>query len=158
MIGGAIRQQIAVVDGSMRFNSYLHSNVAKTLHILPKQLLQKTYITRSFTAFQTESAITTKLPRFLKQTHCPMVIVLGLLGTYYDEQVKPHECRQSLLRIIHTFRELTTQNIHILIADVEVPNPPLGKHGLFSLIRDSADIVLIIKPNNYEPNLITSRI
>lgn len=157
MIGSMIHQPIAVIDGSMRFNSYTLSSIATTLNIPPKRLLQKIHVTRSFTAFQTEAAITTKLPRFLRRIPCPMVIVLGLLDTYYDEQVKPHECEQSVQRIMQTFKELAKNNVHVLIADVEVLDPPPGKRRLFHLIRSAADIVLRLQPNDYSIQLNEER-
>jgi hypothetical protein len=120
LIGGMLNKPVAVIDGAIRFNSYTLSNIAKLLNVPSKELLQRTHITRSFTAFQTEATITTKLVNFLKRNPCPLVIVLGLLDTYYDEQVKSHECLQSLRRIFQTFNALTMNNIHILLADVDV--------------------------------------
>ena len=70
IIGCAAGQQIAVVDGAMRFNSYLISRIAAGLDLEPKDLLRRTHVTRSFTAFQTEAAITTRLPEFLQRRSC----------------------------------------------------------------------------------------
>lgn len=150
LIGSAARQPLAVVDGAMKFNSYTLSKIAALLTLPPKTLLQRTHVTRSFTAFQTEAAVTTKLPHFLNHTPCPLVILLGLLDTYYDEQVKPPECRQSLQRIMHTLRELTATNVHVLIADTEAVDVPSGKESLFHLIHHSADIVFRLEQNGFQ--------
>ena len=139
--GAQFQQPIAVIDGSMRFNSYSVSKIATLLHLPAKDVLRRTHITRSFTAFQTEAAVTTKLVRFLQSTPCKLVIVLGLLDTYYDEQVKPNECQQSLQRVMHTLKELTKQNIFVLLADVNVSNPPKGKESLFEIVRKNCDSV-----------------
>ncbi len=141
-IGAAARQPLAVIDGAMRFNSYMLSRIATALGIPAKALLRQTHVTRSFTAFQTEAAVTDKLLRFLASTPCPVVIVLGLLDTYYDEQVKPHECRQSLDRVLQTLRSLTARNIQVLIADVETSAAPPGKEALFDVVREAAEVVL----------------
>src|SRR2546422_6404000 len=55
LIGSAVNQPLAVVDGAMKFNSYTLSKIAALLGIPPKALLRKTHVTRSFTAFQTEA-------------------------------------------------------------------------------------------------------
>ncbi len=141
LIGAATGQAIAVIDGVTRFNSYTLSRIATLLHCSPKGLLQRTYVTRSFTAFQTEAAVTTKLVHFLQKVPCQLVIVLGLLHTYYDEQVTPHECRESLERVFHTFNTLARHHTHILVADVNVDPPPPGKEILFQLLYHAADIV-----------------
>jgi hypothetical protein len=145
MLCALLDKPVAVIDGAMRFNSYTLSTMAKLLHIPAKKLLQKTSVTRSFTAFQTEAAVTEKLPRFLKETHCPLVVILGLLDTYYDEQVKPNECKQSLMRIFDTFQTITKNNTHILIADVQVEHPPAGKEKLFSYTYNSCDNILSLQ-------------
>ncbi len=146
--GTQLQKSIAVIDGSMRFNSYSVLKIATLLHLPAKDVLRRTHITRSFTAFQTEAAVTTKLVRFLQSTPCKLVIVLGLLDTYYDEQVKPNECQQSLQRVMHTFRELTKQNISVLLADVNVSNPPKGKELLFELVKKHCDTVYQLHISN----------
>ena len=150
LIGSAVKHPLAVVDGAMKFNSYTLSRIAALLGLSPKPLLQRTHLTRSFTAFQMEAAVTIKLPRFLARTPCPLVIILGLLDTYYDEQVKPRECLQSLQRIVRTLRDLTAANVHVLIADMEAGNVPPGKEELFHLIHHSADVVFRLEQNGFQ--------
>jgi hypothetical protein len=149
LIGGMLNKPVVVIDGAIRFNSYTLSRIAKILNVPSKDLLKRTYITRSFTAFQTEAAITTKLINFLKRNPCPLVIVLGLLDTYYDEQVKPHECLQSLQRIFQTFNSLVKNNVNILISDVEVENPPKGKEQLYKFLYNSVDMVVSLQSNEH---------
>ena len=98
--------------------------------------------------FRSEAAVTTKLVRFLQSTPCKLVIVLGLLDTYYDEQVKPNECQQSLQRVMKTLKELTKQNIFVLLADVNVSNPPKGKELLFELVKKHCDTVYQLHISN----------
>jgi hypothetical protein len=145
LLGCASKRPVAVIDGSMRFNSYLISRLASFLGLPPGRTLERVHVTRSFTAFQTEAAVTSKLPRFLYRTPCPLVIVLGLLDTYYDEQVRPSECRESLLRIMRTLKVLARRETHVLIADVDVAAAaPPGKGDLFSLVRKEAESALLL--------------
>jgi hypothetical protein len=145
-MGSATQQPIAVIDGAVRFNSYTLSKIANSLGMEAKALLHRTHVTRSFTAYQTEAAVTVKLPRFLAISSCRIVVILGLLDTYYDEQIQPHECRQSLHRILGTLKELVKKNIHVLIADLEVTTPPVGKEDLFNIVKKAADAVTILEP------------
>jgi hypothetical protein len=142
----ATRQPFAVVDGAMKFNSYTLARIATVLGLAPHAVLRRAKITRSFTAFQTESAITTKLPRFALAAGCRSVLVLGLLDTYYDEQITPHECGQSLRRVVHALRKLAAADLHVLIADVEPGTPPRGKERLFQLLHTMADRRIAVRP------------
>lgn len=142
----ASRGPVAVIDGSMRFNSYIISRLASFLGLPPKEALGRIRVTRSFTAFQTEAAATAKLPRLLDRVPCPLVVVTGLLDTYYDEQVRPAECRESLGRILRTFAELARRGTHVLIADVDVGSAaPPGKGNLFGLLRRGAGDILLLE-------------
>jgi len=145
LLGCASGRPVAVVDGSMRFNSYIVSRLASFLGLDPKNTLKRTHVTRSFTAFQTEATITSKLPRFLARVPCPLVIVTGLLDTYYDEQVKPSECRESLGRVMRTFSGLAGRGTHVLIADVDVgAAAPPGKSDLFAIVSGGVDESLFL--------------
>ncbi len=141
----ASKRPVAVIDGSMRFNSYIISRLSSFLGLPPKETLARIHVTRSFTAFQTEEAVTSKLPRFLARVPCPLVVVTGLLDTYYDEQVRPSECRESLGRVMRTFAALARGGAHVLIADVDVGRAaPPGKPDLFGLVRRGADEALLL--------------
>lgn len=146
LMGCASEHHLAVIDGAIRFNSYTVSRIAAGLGVPPKQLLRRTHVTRSFTAFQTETAITTRLPAFLDRQPCGVILVLGLLNTYYDEQISPHESEHSLRRVLQTLRMEVTHDRHVMIADVEVDNPPQGKTHLFNLVRAAADVTLSVQP------------
>lgn len=144
-LAAATRQPFAVVDGAMRFNSYTLSRIAVSLGQPPKELLRRTHVTRSFTAFQTEAALSIKLPRFLRSSGCRLAVILGLLDTYYDEQIRPRECRHSIARVASALRDLTRGNVHILIADVEVSPAPPGKEMLFRALRSAAGMVITLE-------------
>jgi hypothetical protein len=142
------RQPFAVVDGAMKFNSYTLARIATVLGLTPRAVLRRAHVTRSFTAFQTESAITTKLPRFALAARCRSVLVLGLLDTYYDEQITPHECQQSLRRVVAALQRLAAMRLHVLIADVEPGNPPPGKERLFQILHTMADRRIAVRPRH----------
>ena len=123
----------------------------------PKDLLRRTHVTRSFTAFQTEAAITTRLPEFLQRRSCGVVLILGLLQTYYDEQIHVHESEHSLHRILQTLHRVKAQNRHVLIAEVDVENPPEGKEHLFGMIRAATEVTLSMQPVDAGYELIEQR-
>ncbi len=149
LVGGKLNRPFAIIDGAMRFNSYHLAKIAKFYGTSAKALLQRAHLTRSFTAFQTEAAITTKLPRFIELRPCQLVIILGLLDTYYDEQISPRECIGSLERIFQQCRKLTARYVHVLIANVEVSSPPAGKERLFTMLSQACDNIVCVQPTEH---------
>jgi len=145
LIGSADGSPLIVIDGTTRFNSYLLSRIAVQLHCSPREILRRTYVTRSFTAYQTEAAVTVKLPRFLQSRPlCRNILILGLLHTYYDDQVKPAECRQSLVRVLQKLRQFARNGRRVLIADVQVDAAPQGKENLFRIVRQHVECTTML--------------
>jgi len=156
-LGSATGDTVAVIDGGMKFNSYVLAELAAVVSCSPQELLRRTYLTRSFTAFQTEAAITAKLPPFIASSRCRSVIILDLLDTFYDDQIRPAECRESVHRILRTIQQLVAQNVHVLIAGVLVEHPPPGKENLFPLLQEAAHHVLAIHPEGHMLRLSEER-
>ncbi|MBM3264417.1 MAG: hypothetical protein FJY97_13460 [candidate division Zixibacteria bacterium] len=144
--GCATRLRLAVVDGGMRFSSYLLSRLAGELGLPARTLLRQTHLSRSFTAFQTEAVITDRLPTFLERQPCGLVLLLAPLQTYYDDQITPHEAENSLRRSLAALKTLSTQQ-PVLIADAEIANPLDEKAHLFEVMRTTADVVWQVQPS-----------
>ena len=83
--------------------------------------------------------------------------LLGLLQTYYDEQIHVHESEHSLYRVLQTLHRVKAQNRHVLIAEVDVENPPEGKEHLSGMIRAATEVTLSMQPVDAGYELIEQR-
>ena len=75
---------IAVVDGCNRFNVHLLSRFARERRIDPDDFLRRIYISRGFTCYQMEQAVSSRLPPFLELIDSNIAMIFGLLDTFYD--------------------------------------------------------------------------
>lgn len=112
---------IALLDGSNHLDVYYVAEFARRAatarqNVTPEQLLEKLFISRAFTCYQMEAAITERLPQFLMKKKSSIAVIFGLLDTFYDEQAPLHEVRASVQRIILALRQLKQQHISVLLA------------------------------------------
>ncbi len=117
-----------VLDAGNHFDPYLISRMAQALRRDPRELLSKILISRSFTCYQTHALIqkvctspTGKISR--------MVLVLGCLRTFYDEDVSFGERRALLRKTLALLKEISRRGIKVLVTSAD---PPLNVRGGFT--------------------------
>ncbi|MGB2957395.1 MAG: hypothetical protein WBD30_00755, partial [Bacteroidota bacterium] len=95
---------LTLVDGTNRFDVYYIAEFARKvtsgrvgrIPAAPESLLDNIFISRAFTCYQMEALVTDRLPEFVRKVQSPVVIIFGLLDTFYDEQAPLFEVRESL--------------------------------------------------------------
>ena len=150
---------IAVVDGCNRSDVHLIARYARERQIDPAVLLNRIFISRGFTCYQMEAAITSRLPVFLKQLRSkmarstmpattqawapkpPTALIFGLLDTFYDEQAPLREVQQALRRVIASLQTLKAQGISILLTSMEWNVLPKERNQLLTTLKSGMDRV-----------------
>jgi hypothetical protein len=143
---------MTLVDGTNRFDVYYLAEFARKFsgrqdagcRIAPEQLLQNIFVSRAFTCYQMEALITERLPAFVQQKQSPIVIIFGLLDTFYDEQAPMFEVRSSLQRIIAALHRLKQANVSVLLASLDVKPASKERAGLFPKLTSAMDRVYAV--------------
>ncbi|MBX2992964.1 MAG: hypothetical protein KF749_17570 [Bacteroidetes bacterium] len=140
---------IALVDGTNRFDAYYIAEFARKVtsqrparqRVTPEQLLERIFISRAFTCYQMEATITQRLPAFVRKKQCPIVIIFGLLDTFYDEQAPLFEVKASIQRVIAALHKLKQGNISVLLASLDMKLASNERNALFPKLRLAMDEV-----------------
>jgi hypothetical protein len=141
---------IALVDGTNRFDAYYIADFARRVtsftkqRVDPEQLLENIFISRAFTCYQMEAAITERLPAFMKKQRASVVIVFGLLDTFYDEQAPLFEVKASLQRIIAALQQLKRQHFSVLLASLDMKLESKERNSLFLNLKSAMDEVFSV--------------
>jgi len=138
---------VTVVDGCNQFDVHAFSLFAHRLKIKPNFLLQRIFISRGFTCYQIEQTITHKLPNFLAKIHSRNVLILGLLDTFYDEQVPIQDAKRILGNVTFSLNKLKSDGISLLITCPERTVIPKQRNQLFTALKDSMDKVYRLSNN-----------
>jgi hypothetical protein len=139
---------VALIDGCNRFDLHAVTRFAREHGADPQLLLQKLFISRGFTCYQMEAAVTTKLQTFFRKTGASRAFVFGLLDTFYDEQAPAREVRQILVRVLRAFEEMKRQNISLLLSCTEWNVLPEERNRLIEQLKHNADGVYRLAPND----------
>jgi len=139
---------MTLVDGTNRFDVYYITDFARRLagqqqgrRRTPEEFLRNIFISRAFTCFQMEAVITDRLLPFVRERESPVVIIFGLLDTFYDEQAPLHEVRASLGRIITALRRLKAERIAVLLACTDLRPASAERRDLFPRLAGAMDRV-----------------
>jgi hypothetical protein len=140
---------MTLVDGTNRFDVYYIADFARRLAgqpqrrrcRTPEEFLRNIFISRAFTCFQMEAVITDRLLPFMRERRSPVVIIFGLLDTFYDEQAPLHEVRASLGRIIAALHRLKAEQISVLLASADLAPASAERRDLFGRLAGAMDRV-----------------
>jgi hypothetical protein len=131
----AQRGPVRVLDGGNRFNAYrvAHALAARRLSDL-RQALERIRVRRAFTCYQAATILAST------QSGPAPLLVLDLLATFYDENVRVGERRQLLEGCIAHLRRLAAAGP--VVVSLRPPAPPhQDPNGLLPLVQAAADTV-----------------
>lgn len=149
---------IAVIDGCNRFNVHALAQFAQEHRIDPDRFLRRIFVSRGFTCYQIEQAVSNKLPVFLKSIHSNTAFIFGLLDTFYDEQAPAREVEQILKRLLGRMQELKAEGISLLITGIEWNVLSYQRRRLFTTLKQNVDHVyqLMLDSRNI-PQLVVEK-
>ena len=172
---------MTLVDGTNRFDVYYIAEFARRFasqglaplrgsasrptmsgladrRLAPEHFLKNIFISRAFTCYQMEATITERLPAFVKKKRSPVVIIFGLLDTFYDEQAPLFEVQASLQRIIAALHRLRRDNVSILLASLDVRLASPERNRLFPKLRSAMDRVYYVTENEGTHQIMAEKI
>ncbi|HTS00568.1 MAG TPA: hypothetical protein VML00_12485 [Bacteroidota bacterium] len=146
LLGG---MPVTLVDGTNRFDAYYLAEFARKhagvrpdgRTLAPADLLDNIYVSRAFTCYQMEAVVTERLPAFVAERGSPVVIIFGLLDTFYDDQAPLFQVKAGLQRVVAALRRLRTQNVAVLLASLDVTLGAKERNGLFPALMSAMDSV-----------------
>lgn len=141
---------LAIIDGCNRFDIHLLTRFARERKLNADHLLARVHISRGFTCYQMEAAVTTKLLPFLESIGSTKALIFGLLDTLYDEQAPLRETQQIMRRLQENFALLRTRGITLFLACKEWNVLPRERNAFLLQLKGSADNVFRLNVNEQQ--------
>lgn len=145
---------IAVVDGCNRFDAHSIARFARERGKDPSDFLNRIFVSRGFTCYQMEAAITNRLSSFLDRIGSRTALIFGLLDTFYDEQAPLREVQQILQRVLGSLHAMKQEGISILLACTEWNVLPQERNRLFATLKQGMDRVYRLDVNEENKPLL----
>lgn len=139
---------VALVDGTNRFDAYFIAEFARRVAARggppPEALLDRIFVSRAFTCYQMEAAVTERLPAFIVRSGAPVALVFGPLDTFYDDQAPLFEVKAGVDRMIDAFGRLRDAGTAVLTASQEVRPASRERRRLLPRMAEAMDRMFVV--------------
>lgn len=142
---------VAVVDGANRYDAYGLARLARIDGMDAVNVLNRVFVSRIFTAFQADGVMMRGVEPFLNESQAKVLIVLGLLHTFYDDQISVREAERSLARISRKFDALKERGVSILLASENLIPSQKQRQGFQLRLKAMADDVYEVSRDSFSP-------
>ena len=138
-------RSVLVVDGDNSFRSYRIARCAREMNFDPRLTLAKVQVSRAFTCYQLAETVE-RLTRRTDTANCAGLVCLGLLGTFYDEDVALPET-QRLLRDVIAHLKVLAERFLVLVTVRPPPSKVRNRVGLIRVLMQQADAIRLLQPD-----------
>jgi len=135
------QHSVWVLDGANSFDAYFIARLARRWNYVPEPILARIKLSRAFTCYQMSELVTRRLASVVGSAKCTAIFCLGLLDTFYDDDVPLTDAVRMLRLILTIFAALTQRGSTILITAREPRTEQKDRIILLNLVRASAQRV-----------------
>jgi hypothetical protein len=135
------QHSVWVLDGANSFDAYFIARLARRWNYAPEAILARIKLSRAFTCYQMSELVTRRLASVVGSAKCTAIFCLGLLDTFYDDDVPLTDAVRMIGIILTTFTTLTQRGFTILITAREPRAEQKDRIVLLNLVQASAQRV-----------------
>ena len=138
---GGLATKAIFIDGANTFRLYKISRIAQLQNLNPKQVLDKIYIARAFTAYQMKSLIIQKLKQVIKETGAKLIVLSDIAATFLDYDTPEEETQKIYNQVIAYLSNFSQENQVIIVATYPSHESTKRNNQLYATTYDKATVV-----------------
>lgn len=96
---GGLASPVVFIDGGNSFDPYAVAEIARWHGLDSRHVLENTYVSRAFTAYQLSSLIFEKLEPFLKAKEAKLLFVSDISTLFFDRDVPKNEAKDLFMKV-----------------------------------------------------------
>jgi hypothetical protein len=153
---GGLETNVVFVDGSNSFRLYQVSHLAQLHQLDPRQVLERIYISRAFTAYQMTSLILEKLKESVR-LRSKLVIISDVTGLYLDDDIPPREAKEVFSQLTLYLSRFSQEN-HLIVIATCLPHSDSKQDTFFrAMACGRASVALSVKPSRFGERLFLEK-
>jgi len=146
---GGLESNVIFIDGGNTFRLYKIARLAQLHQLNPREVLERIFISRAFTAYQLTSLIHDKLEETVKNYNAKLVVISDIAGFFLDNDVAHEEAQRVYSQIISYLSNFAKEHQIIVIATY-LPYHDSRRNGLLQeLTCARASTVLSFSKTRY---------
>ncbi|HMK94244.1 MAG TPA: hypothetical protein VK536_02465 [Candidatus Limnocylindrales bacterium] len=113
---GGLESNVVFIDGGNTFRLYKIARLAQLHQLDPREVLERIFISRAFTAYQLTSLILDKLEETVKNYDAKLVVISDIAGFFLDNDVAREEAQRIYSQIVSYLSSFARKHQIIIIA------------------------------------------
>lgn len=113
---GGLDSNVVFIDGGNSFNPYLVAEVARGWSLNPREVLERIFVSRAFTAYQLSALILEKLDKFLENCDADLIFVSDISSLFMDPDIPKTEAHNLFLKVCQKLGEVARNKRKIVLA------------------------------------------
>jgi len=126
---GGLGSNVIFIEGGNTFRLYKITRLAQLQHLNPREVLERIFISRAFTAYQLTSLILDKLEEAVKNYNAKLVVISDIAGFFLDNNV-PHEEAEKVYSQVVSYLSSFARKHQIIIIATYLPYAESKRNGL----------------------------
>ena len=145
---GGLGSNVAFIDGGNTFRLYKIARLAQLHQLNPRQVLERIFISRAFTAYQLTSLILDKLEETIKHYNAKLVVISDIAGFFLDNDI-PHEEAQRVYSQIISYLSNFAKKHQIILIATYLPYFDSRRNSFQEITCSKANTVLSFSKTTY---------
>jgi hypothetical protein len=154
---GGLGSDVVFVDGGNTFRLYQVARLAQLHQLNPKEVLERIYISRAFTAYQMTSLIMEKLKETVKRYDTKLVVISDIAGFFLDRDIPGEEARRVFSQVTAYLSTFAKENQLILIATYPPHQDTRRNNFLQTVTCGRANVVVSLRQTKYDRELVLEK-
>jgi hypothetical protein len=154
---GGLGSNVVFIDGANTFRLYQIIRLARLHQLDPKQVLDRIYISRAFTAYQMAALILQKLEHAVKTCNAKLVIISDIAAMFLDKDVQKEEAKSIYSQVTTRLANFTRKQQTIIIATYPPHEDSQRNIYLKALTSGRANVVIAFKQTKHEREVILEK-
>ncbi|HEX9260897.1 MAG TPA: hypothetical protein VF893_00030, partial [Candidatus Bathyarchaeia archaeon] len=154
---GGLASNVLFIDGANTFRLYQTTRLARLCQLDPKQVLDRIYISRTFTAYQMTELILQKLDDAVRDCDAKLVIISDIAAMFLDKDVEEEEAKRIYCQVTTRLSNFPkeTQSIVIATYPPHFDNP--RNCYLQAVTSGRANVVIALKQSKFDREVILEK-
>ena len=146
---GGLETNVLFIDCGNNFRLYEVSHIAQLHELDPREVLERIFISRAFTAYQVTSLVFDELRKAVKRCDSQLVIISDIAGLYLDKDVLEKEARDVFNQLTVSLSRFAEENSSVVIATYP-SHYPSDRNLFFKLVAcGRANVAISVKPSRH---------
>jgi len=154
---GGLGTNTVFIDGANTFRLYQITRLARLHQLDPKQVLDRIYISRAFTAYQMVSLILQKLEDAVKTCNAKLVIVSDIAAMFLDKDVQDEEAKRIYSQVTTRLSNFARENQIIIVATYPPHQDSQRNLYLQTLTCGRASVVMALRQTKYDREIVLEK-